>query len=65
MDCRICLCKCEKTEPQYQSLCRTCGQKREIYVAAIVSDGDYLDEDRIDRVFKLAEMIVKRDRLPL
>jgi hypothetical protein len=63
MNCRICDAKCEKEEPQYQGLCRTCGQKRETYVVAIVSSGEAtLDQGHINKIFDCAEMLVKRDR---
>lgn len=69
MKCRICACECEKTDPQYDGLCRTCGQKRETYAAAaltgLIANGMMAkpeDADIVAHAFGMAEMAVAFDR---
>lgn len=60
MDCRICGIKCENSDPRFQQLCRICGSKREAYICALLCKPNL--ELTIEKLFDLAEKIVKKDR---
>lgn len=75
MECRICSAKCESDQPQYQSLCRACGQKRELYASAALTglilsmansggDAEARRNAIAEASFRVAETMVRIDRLP-
>jgi hypothetical protein len=76
MNCRLCDTRVESQDPLYQGLCRACGQKRERYIAALVSNPSVMTNEqvpsgsglmfyaRLDDVILFAERIVQADRSP-